>query len=52
MAKAGARVIAVDIDAISVPVNNAGIICRGTVMDRNAREDWDATLAVSTAPAS
>ena len=87
MAKAGARVIAVDIDgaaaertakaiggtalsfacdvtdrgqcdalaaglrrgtgAVSVLVNNAGIIRRGTVMDAKAREDWDATLAVN-----
>jgi NAD(P)-dependent dehydrogenase (short-subunit alcohol dehydrogenase family) len=36
-----------EIGAISVLVNNAGIIRRGTVMDRNAREDWDATLAVN-----
>jgi NAD(P)-dependent dehydrogenase (short-subunit alcohol dehydrogenase family) len=87
MAKAGARIIAVDIDAasaertaksvggeamsfpcdvtdraqcdalaasvrrqigaVSVLVNNAGIIRRGTVMDANARRDWDATLAVN-----
>jgi NAD(P)-dependent dehydrogenase (short-subunit alcohol dehydrogenase family) len=87
MAKAGARVIAVDIDgiaakrtaeaigakavhhacdvtdraacdslaaviqreagAVSVLVNNAGIIRRGKVGDANARADWDATLAVN-----
>jgi NAD(P)-dependent dehydrogenase (short-subunit alcohol dehydrogenase family) len=87
MAQAGARVIAVDIDAaaaertaaalgggarsfacdvsdrgqcdalaeavgreagaISVLVNNAGIIRRGPVTDPNARRDWDATLAVN-----
>ncbi len=35
------------IGAISVLVNNAGIIRRGTVMDANARQDWDATLAVN-----
>ncbi|HEV2300288.1 MAG TPA: glucose 1-dehydrogenase [Stellaceae bacterium] len=32
---------------ISVLVNNAGIIRRGTVADANARADWDATLAVN-----
>jgi NAD(P)-dependent dehydrogenase (short-subunit alcohol dehydrogenase family) len=87
MAKAGARIIAVDIDgdaaeqtattigaeavglpcdvtdrarcdavaaemrrrfgAISILVNNAGIIRRGAVTEPNAREDWDATLAVN-----
>jgi NAD(P)-dependent dehydrogenase (short-subunit alcohol dehydrogenase family) len=87
MAKAGARVIAIDIDgtaaartaeaigaaaasfacdvtdraqcdalatgvrrrlgAISILVNNAGVIRRGTVMDPNTRADWDATLAVN-----
>jgi NAD(P)-dependent dehydrogenase (short-subunit alcohol dehydrogenase family) len=87
MAKAGARVVAVDIDraaaertartigggatsfacdvsdraqcdalaaavrrelgAISVLVNNAGIIRRGTVTDPGARADWDATLRVN-----
>ena len=35
------------IGAISVLVNNAGIIRRGTVMEPNARTDWDATLAVN-----
>jgi NAD(P)-dependent dehydrogenase (short-subunit alcohol dehydrogenase family) len=33
--------------AISILVNNAGIIRRGTVMESNARADWDATLAVN-----
>ena len=33
--------------AISVLVNNAGIIRRGLVTDPNARNDWDATLAVN-----
>jgi len=33
--------------AISVLVNNAGIIRRGTVMEPNTRQDWDATLAVN-----
>jgi NAD(P)-dependent dehydrogenase (short-subunit alcohol dehydrogenase family) len=87
MALAGARVIAVDIDAgaaertataiggealsfacdvtdrvrcdglaaalqsrtgaISILVNNAGIIRRGTVMEPNTRADWDITLAVN-----
>jgi NAD(P)-dependent dehydrogenase (short-subunit alcohol dehydrogenase family) len=35
------------IGTISVLVNNAGIIRRGTVMDPNTRIDWDATLAVN-----
>jgi len=35
------------IGAISVLVNNAGVIRRGTVMDPSTREDWDATLAVN-----
>jgi len=35
------------IGAISILVNNAGIIRRGTVMEPNARSDWDATLAVN-----
>jgi NAD(P)-dependent dehydrogenase (short-subunit alcohol dehydrogenase family) len=35
------------IGAISILVNNAGIIRRGTVMEPNTREDWDATLAVN-----
>jgi NAD(P)-dependent dehydrogenase (short-subunit alcohol dehydrogenase family) len=33
--------------AITILVNNAGIIRRGTVMDEAARADWDATLAVN-----
>ncbi len=36
-----------EIGAISVLVNNAGIIRRGTVTDANTRADWDATLAVN-----
>jgi NAD(P)-dependent dehydrogenase (short-subunit alcohol dehydrogenase family) len=36
-----------DIGAVSVLVNNAGIIRRGKVDDPNARADWDATLAVN-----
>jgi NAD(P)-dependent dehydrogenase (short-subunit alcohol dehydrogenase family) len=35
------------IGAVSILVNNAGIIRRGTVMEPNTREDWDATLAVN-----
>ena len=35
------------IGAISILVNNAGIIRRGTVMEPNNRGDWDATLAVN-----
>ena len=35
------------IGAISILVNNAGIIRRGTVMEPNTRTDWDATLAVN-----
>ncbi len=35
------------IGAVSILVNNAGIIRRGTVMEPNARADWDATLAVN-----
>ncbi|MGC2201609.1 MAG: glucose 1-dehydrogenase [Stellaceae bacterium] len=33
--------------AISILINNAGIIRRGTVTEPNTREDWDATLAVN-----
>jgi len=36
-----------ELGAISVLVNNAGIIRRGTVFDPQARDDWDATLAVN-----
>src|SRR6516162_1866570 len=35
------------IGAVSILVNNAGIIRRGTMMEPNTREDWDATLAVN-----
>ncbi|HKM69309.1 MAG TPA: glucose 1-dehydrogenase [Stellaceae bacterium] len=35
------------IGAISILVNNAGIIRRGAVMEPNTRADWDATLAVN-----
>jgi NAD(P)-dependent dehydrogenase (short-subunit alcohol dehydrogenase family) len=35
------------IGAISILVNNAGIIRRGTVMESSTRADWDATLAVN-----
>jgi len=35
------------IGAVAILVNNAGIIRRGTVMEPNTREDWDATLAVN-----
>jgi NAD(P)-dependent dehydrogenase (short-subunit alcohol dehydrogenase family) len=35
------------IGAISILVNNAGIIRRGTVMEPNTRENWDATLEVN-----
>jgi NAD(P)-dependent dehydrogenase (short-subunit alcohol dehydrogenase family) len=36
-----------EIGAVSILVNNAGIIRRGTVMQPNAREDWDRTLSVN-----
>lgn len=36
-----------ELGAISVLVNNAGIIRRGTVSDPNARADWAATLRVN-----
>jgi NAD(P)-dependent dehydrogenase (short-subunit alcohol dehydrogenase family) len=36
-----------DAGAVSVLVNNAGIIRRGKVDDANAHADWDATLAVN-----
>jgi NAD(P)-dependent dehydrogenase (short-subunit alcohol dehydrogenase family) len=35
------------IAAISILVNNAGIIRRGTVTEPHTRADWDATLAVN-----
>jgi NAD(P)-dependent dehydrogenase (short-subunit alcohol dehydrogenase family) len=36
-----------DVGAISVLVNNAGIIRRGKVSDASTRDDWDATMAVN-----
>jgi len=36
-----------DVGAISVLVNNAGIIRRGKVGDARTRADWDATMAVN-----
>jgi NAD(P)-dependent dehydrogenase (short-subunit alcohol dehydrogenase family) len=36
-----------EIGAISILVNNAGIIRRGTVMEPGARQNWDATMAVN-----
>jgi NAD(P)-dependent dehydrogenase (short-subunit alcohol dehydrogenase family) len=36
-----------DVGPVSILVNNAGIIRRGTVMEPNTREHWDATLAVN-----
>jgi NAD(P)-dependent dehydrogenase (short-subunit alcohol dehydrogenase family) len=36
-----------DVGAISVLVNNAGIIRRGKVGDAGTRADWDATMAVN-----
>ena len=36
-----------EIGAVSVLVNNAGIIRRGKVGDANTRRDWDETLAVN-----
>src|SRR5216684_394629 len=36
-----------DIGAVSILVNNAGIIRRGKVTDANTRRDWDDTLAVN-----
>jgi NAD(P)-dependent dehydrogenase (short-subunit alcohol dehydrogenase family) len=35
------------IGTISILVNNAGVIRRGTVTEPNTRADWDATLAVN-----
>ena len=35
------------IGAVSILVNNAGIIRRGAVTEPNTRSDWDATLAVN-----
>ncbi len=42
-----ARTIRADIGAVSVLVNNAGIIRRGKVGAGNTRADWDATMAVN-----
>ena len=42
-----AQTVRRDIGAVSVLVNNAGIIRRGKVTDANTRADWDATLAVN-----
>jgi NAD(P)-dependent dehydrogenase (short-subunit alcohol dehydrogenase family) len=42
-----ARSVRRDIGPVSVLVNNAGIIRRGLVTDAEARQDWDATLAVN-----
>jgi NAD(P)-dependent dehydrogenase (short-subunit alcohol dehydrogenase family) len=36
-----------ELGAVSILVNNAGIIRRGAVTDAAARADWDATLAVN-----
>ncbi|MGH7047618.1 MAG: SDR family NAD(P)-dependent oxidoreductase [Stellaceae bacterium] len=36
-----------EVGAISILVNNAGIIRRGEIGEPNARADWDATLAVN-----
>jgi len=49
--RAGADALAArverEVGAIGVLVNNAGIIRRGTLWDRNVRSDWDTTLAVN-----
>jgi NAD(P)-dependent dehydrogenase (short-subunit alcohol dehydrogenase family) len=42
-----AQTIAADIGAVSVLVNNAGIIRRGKLEATTARADWDATMAVN-----
>ncbi len=36
-----------DVGAVSVLVNNAGIIRRGKISDAGTRADWDATMAVN-----
>jgi NAD(P)-dependent dehydrogenase (short-subunit alcohol dehydrogenase family) len=36
-----------EIGSVSILVNSAGIIRRGAVSDPNARQNWDATLAVN-----
>jgi len=47
MCDAHALAIRQQIGPVSVLVNNAGIIRRGKVDDRDARTNWDATLAVN-----
>src|SRR5262249_1228418 len=42
-----AGVVRREVGAVSVLVNNAGIIRRSKVDDPNARADWDASLAVN-----
>jgi NAD(P)-dependent dehydrogenase (short-subunit alcohol dehydrogenase family) len=42
-----ARTIQADIGAVSILVNNAGIIRRGKLQAATARADWDATMAVN-----
>ena len=42
-----ARTIQADIGAVSILVNNAGIIRRGKLEAGTARADWDATMAVN-----
>jgi NAD(P)-dependent dehydrogenase (short-subunit alcohol dehydrogenase family) len=42
-----AAAIGREIGAVSVLVNNAGIIRRGAVTDPDARRDWDATMRVN-----
>ncbi|MDE2515846.1 MAG: glucose 1-dehydrogenase [Rhodospirillales bacterium] len=42
-----AATVRLEIGAVGVLVNNAGIIRRGSVQDADARTDWDATLAVN-----
>ena len=44
---AAAARIRADLGPIDILVNNAGIIRRGTVEDPDARENWDATMAVN-----
>jgi NAD(P)-dependent dehydrogenase (short-subunit alcohol dehydrogenase family) len=39
--------VSAEIGAVSILVNNAGIIRRGKIGDANARRDWDDTLAVN-----
>ncbi len=42
-----AAMIRRDVGAVSVLVNNAGIIRRGKIGDEGTRADWDATMAVN-----